>query len=239
MSGESSDRIHTAVSRKEYTDEIDTIFKSHHKDMKEDYWSTIKEIEEWCSQCVQRINDHAIEQKALLVDAYTLRKQFLKKRYEEIVNLVSSRSDQTEKNSVEELCAKFHNLNVQYCELRRVTHEWTRLDVITKLEPEETRSTDSTAALHSARRRRRQHKLKDTTTDISKASSEKQSSNSTSSNPDHKNDSQVDETQFGTNDSVTDDFTNKCFICYMIYPRTFTNYDRQKHVNAHMDEEPS
>ena len=51
--------------------------------------------------------------------------------------------------------------------------------------------------------------------------------------------SQVDETQSETNGSATDDFTNKCPICYMIYPRSFTNYDCQKHVNAHMDEEPS
>ncbi|CAF0995657.1 unnamed protein product [Adineta ricciae] len=207
--------------------------------MKEDYCSTMKKIEEWCSQCVQRINEHAIAQKAHLVDAYTLRKQFLKKRCEEIVNLACSSSDQTEKNSFEELCAKFHNLNVQYWELRRVTHEWTRLDVIITLELEETRSADSTATLHSARRRRRQHKLEDTTAHINKTSSEKQSSDSTSSNLDHKNHSQVDETQAGTNDSVTDDFTNKCPICYMIYPRSFTIYDRQRHVNAHMDEEPN
>ena len=186
MADESSDRIDRAVSRKEYTDKIDAIFKSHYKNMKEEYSSAMNEIEEWCSQCVRRINEHAIAQKALLVDAYTLKKQFLKKRCEEVANLVNSSSDQTEKNSFEELCTKFHNLNVQYWELRRVTCEWTSLNVITKLKPKETRSADSTTALHSARRRRRQHTSEDTTTDINKASSKKEPSDSTSSNSHHK-----------------------------------------------------
>jgi hypothetical protein len=50
--------------------------------------------------------------------------------------------------------------------------------------------------------------------------------------------SEIDQTTNGDDNSKPDvnsedDMTNKCPICFMIFPRSMVKHDREQHVNAH------
>ncbi|UJR28506.1 hypothetical protein I4U23_009744 [Adineta vaga] len=211
----------------EYVNEINAVFAKHCEIMEDDYKSKIVQIDEWCSNFIQEINDHATKQKYLLDNVYNNEKCLLKKQLEENLEVTDNYYNAQQESLFNELRKACQKLKYKLSELRYSKSEVDFLNVV-----ERTEETDKDA-LKSARNRRRHRRNDDKRTE-NNASSETRSSDSTL-NSEHITDSQQANSTSEPNDSSKDDSDNKCPLCYMMFPSSFTRINRLEHANAHME----
>ncbi|CAF1504281.1 unnamed protein product [Adineta steineri] len=165
------------------------------------------QIDKWCTENTEKITNHANQQKHLLNDAYNQQKLLFREQRNENLETANIYHTAKQDDLFNELLEACQSLKYQIATFRYPKYETVYLEVIS-------------TARDAARRRRRMKKIADDKVEIN---NDIKTSNS----------EQTNEQQSSKAESKT--MSDKCPMCFMIFPISMTYDDRQQHANEHME----